>query len=74
MSYISSNNNRFYVALEQSYGSAATLAAGNRIPAVKLTANNELRRFNGRIRRDREHLPEIRASSEKRRPSNSGRT
>ena len=38
MSYISSNNNRFYVALEQSYGNAAALTAGNRIPAVKLTA------------------------------------
>jgi len=38
MSYISSNNNRFYVASEQSYGSAAALVAGNRIPAVKLTA------------------------------------
>lgn len=38
MSYISSNNNRFYVALEQSYGNAAVLAAANRIPAVKLTA------------------------------------
>jgi hypothetical protein len=38
MSYISSNNNRFYVALEQNYGNAAALTAGNRIPAVKLTA------------------------------------
>jgi len=41
MSYISSNNNRFYVALEQSYGNAAALTAGNRIPAVKLTARQK---------------------------------
>ena len=38
MSYISSNDNRFYVALEQSYGTVAAISNGNRIPAVKLTA------------------------------------
>jgi hypothetical protein len=38
MAYILSNNNRFYVVLEQSYGNVAAVAAGNRIPAVKLTA------------------------------------
>jgi hypothetical protein len=38
MSYVSSNNNRFYVALEQSYGAVGTIASGNRIPALKLTA------------------------------------
>ena len=37
MAYISSNNNRFYVALEQGYGSVGQIAAVNRIPAVKLT-------------------------------------
>ena len=37
MSYILSNNNRFYVALERSYGAAATITPSNRIPAVKLT-------------------------------------
>jgi len=41
MSYILSNNNRFYVALEQSYGDAATIAATNRIPALKLTAKQK---------------------------------
>jgi hypothetical protein len=43
MSYILSNDNRFYVALEQSYGVAAAISASNRIPAVKLTTkqNNE---------------------------------
>lgn len=41
MSYILSNDNRFYVALEQSYGAAATVAAGNRIAAVKLTAKQQ---------------------------------
>ena len=37
MSYVLSNNNRFYVAVEQNYGNAASIAAVNRIPAVKLT-------------------------------------
>ncbi len=41
MSYILSNDNRFYVALEQTYGSAAAVAAVNRIPAVKLTAKQQ---------------------------------
>jgi hypothetical protein len=44
--YISSNNNRFYVAMEPQYGSAATLASGNRIPALKLTAKQQLETTN----------------------------
>ena len=42
MSYILSNDNRFYVALEQSYGAAAAISAGNRIPAVKLTTKQQI--------------------------------
>jgi hypothetical protein len=41
MSYISSNNNRFYVALEQGYGNAAAAGTSNRIPAVKLTTKQQ---------------------------------
>jgi hypothetical protein len=41
MAYISSNDNRFYVALEQSYGNAATVTAANRIAAVKLTTKQK---------------------------------
>ncbi len=41
MSYILSNDNRFYVALEQSYGVAAAISASNRIPAVKLTTKQQ---------------------------------
>src|SRR5271170_4259148 len=41
MSYILSNDNRFYVASEQTYASAATAAAGNRIPAVKLSIKQQ---------------------------------
>ena len=41
MSYILSNDNRFYVALEQSYGAAAAITASNRIPAVKLTTKQQ---------------------------------
>src|ERR1700737_3241545 len=40
MSYISSNNNRFYVALEPSYGQAGTVGAQNRVSAVKLTTKH----------------------------------
>lgn len=36
-SYISSNANRLYAALESAYGSAAAVQAGNRIPALRLT-------------------------------------
>lgn len=41
MSYILSNDNRFYVALEQTYGMAATVTTSNRIPAVKLTTKQQ---------------------------------
>jgi hypothetical protein len=41
-SYISSNANRFYTALETSYGSAAAIQSQNRIPALKLTVRNQL--------------------------------
>jgi hypothetical protein len=44
MSYILSNDNRYYVALEQSYGNAAAITALNRIPAVKLTVKQRLER------------------------------
>lgn len=44
MSYILSNDNRFYVALEQSYGVAANVTASNRIPAVKLTTKQQVER------------------------------
>jgi hypothetical protein len=41
MSYILTNDNRFYVALEQSYGVAAAISASNRIPAVALTTKQQ---------------------------------
>lgn len=37
-SYISSNANRFYSAIETSYGQAAPVSASNRFPAVRLQA------------------------------------
>lgn len=40
--YIASNANRFYVALEATYGQAAISASANRFPAVKLHANQVL--------------------------------
>ena len=36
--YISSNNNRVYVALESNYGEAAAVTSANRIPLLKLAA------------------------------------
>ena len=36
--YISSNNNRVYVALESNYGQATSITGANRIPIVKLAA------------------------------------
>jgi hypothetical protein len=41
-SYISSNANRFYTALESSYGSAAAIQGQSRIPALKLTVRQQL--------------------------------
>jgi hypothetical protein len=40
-SYISSNANRFYTALESAYGVVPAITAGNRIPALKLTVQNQ---------------------------------
>jgi hypothetical protein len=40
--YISSNGNRFYAAVEQSYGMAAPASASSRFPAVKLQAQQVL--------------------------------
>ncbi len=45
-SYISSNANRWYCALENSYGQVPAIGAANRIPAVKLTARQQLEKAN----------------------------
>jgi len=42
MSYISSQANRFYTALESAYGQVPAVAAANRIPALKLTVRQQL--------------------------------
>jgi hypothetical protein len=39
--YISSNANRFYTALENSYGEAAAVQGANRIPALKLAIQQQ---------------------------------
>lgn len=41
--YISSNANRFYVALEQMYAQAAPVTSQNRFPAIQLQAEQALR-------------------------------
>jgi hypothetical protein len=41
-SYISSNANRFYTALEDAYGQAAAIQAKHRIPAVKLAVRQQI--------------------------------
>src|SRR5579863_4158688 len=40
--YISSNANRFYIALETAYGQAAPVSSANRFPAVRLQAQQML--------------------------------
>jgi hypothetical protein len=40
--YISSNQNRFYAAVESSYGEAAPITSANRYPAVRLQAQQAL--------------------------------
>lgn len=42
--YISSNANRFYAAMESTYGQAAAISAANRLPALKLQAQQVLER------------------------------
>ncbi len=41
-SYILSNANRFYTALEGAYGTVGTITAANRIPALKLSVSQQL--------------------------------
>jgi hypothetical protein len=41
MAYISSNANRWYIGSESAYGQVPAIAPGNRIPAVKLTAQQQ---------------------------------
>jgi hypothetical protein len=41
-SYISSNVNRFYTALESAYGQTPAITAANRIPALKLTVRQQI--------------------------------
>jgi hypothetical protein len=42
--YVSSNDNRLYVALELGYAQVPAIGAGNRFPAVKLEASQRLER------------------------------
>ncbi len=42
MSYILSNSNRLYTALEGSYGTVAAVTSGHRIPALKLSVQQKL--------------------------------
>lgn len=39
--YISSNANRFYAALESAYGNVGAITSGSRIPALKLTVRHQ---------------------------------
>lgn len=48
--YISSNDNRFYVALESEFGAVANIVAANRIPAVRLNVADEVQQA---VRRDK---------------------
>src|SRR5579871_2695583 len=50
MAYILSNDNRYYVAVESTYGNAATVAAANRIPAVELSVKQQIEKA---VRKDK---------------------
>src|SRR4030095_5015309 len=49
-SYISSNENRFYIALEDEFGQVPTVTATHRIPAVRLSARQAVEKM---ARRDK---------------------
>src|SRR5882672_3467083 len=49
-SYISSYANRFYTAVETTFGAVAAVTAANRIPAVKLAIKQQL---DGGVRKDK---------------------
>ena len=40
--YISSNNNRFYAAVETVYGTVPAITASNRFPGVKLALKQDV--------------------------------
>ncbi|MCP5112752.1 MAG: hypothetical protein GY953_18150 [bacterium] len=46
--YISSNENRFYVAAEPSFGAAAAVTESDRLPALKLVAKQQVERIERR--------------------------
>ena len=49
--YISSNNERIYVALESTYGIVPAITGANRIPLLKLTAKQVPEQTSARTRR-----------------------
>ncbi|HEV2198543.1 MAG TPA: hypothetical protein VGR73_01885 [Bryobacteraceae bacterium] len=63
---ISSNNNRFYVALESTYGIVPPITAQNRIPAVKLAARQVLEQSSRRDKTGSRTFPGLPNSIRKR--------
>lgn len=61
--YISSNNNRFYVGLEASYGNAAASAQLTRIPAVGLKTKHQRERLQRRDKTGSRTFPGLPAAS-----------
>jgi hypothetical protein len=47
-SYIASNENRFYAALESEFGKVPAITASNRIPAVRLSARQAMEKLTRR--------------------------
>ena len=50
MAYIVSNANRWYCGLENTYGTVPTITSDNRIPAIKMTARQQMEKA---VRRDK---------------------
>jgi len=65
-SYVSSNANRLYVALEQSYGQIPSIGSGNRFPAVKLTTRQQAERAERRDKTGSRTFPGLPAGLRKR--------
>jgi hypothetical protein len=65
MSYVLSNANRWYCGLESSYGAVPTITNANRIPAVKMTARQQLEKATRRDKTGGRTYPGIPAGGRK---------
>ena len=65
MSYVLSNANRWYCGLESSYGTVPTITSANRIPAIRMTARQQLEKATRRDKTGGRTYPGIPAGGRK---------